>query len=113
MIASTIVFTDKEIFEARNVASDQVKIEQAEDLANNAEDLFNRNLSQFAERYKLSARETEIAEQLLRGRTINYIAKQLYIAPGTVKTHMHNIYSKLDIHNKMELLDAFEQISQE
>ena len=24
-----------------------------------------------------------------------------------------NIYSKLDIHNKMELLDAFEQISQE
>ena len=113
VIASTIVFTDKEIFEARNVASDQVKIEQAEDLANNAEDLFNRNLSQFAERYKLSARETEIAEQLLRGRTINYIAKQLYIAPGTVKTHMHNIYSKLDIHNKMELLDAFEQISQE
>lgn len=113
VVASTIAFTDKEIFEARNVASDQVKIEHAEDLANNAEDLFNRNLSQFAERYKLSARETEIAEQILRGRTINYIAEQLYIAPGTVKTHMHNIYSKLDIHNKMELLDAFEEISQE
>ena len=111
--ASSVIFTAKEIFEARNVASDQVKIEHAEDLANSAEDSFNRNLETFAARYKLSARETEIAEQLLRGRTVNYIAEQLFIAPGTVKTHMHNIYSKLDIHNKMELLDAFEDISRE
>ena len=110
VVASTIVFTAKEVFQARNVATDQVKLEHAEDFAKSAEELFQESLAAFAERYKLSPRETEIAEQLLRGRTVSYISEQLFIAPGTVKTHMHKIYSKLGIHNKMELLDAFEEI---
>ena len=85
-------------------------IPYSEDFAKSAEELFQESLAAFAERYKLSPRETEIAEQLLRGRTVSYISEQLFIAPGTVKTHMHKIYSKLGIHNKMELLDAFEEI---
>ncbi len=113
VVASTIVFTAKEVFQARNVATDQVKLEHAEDFAKSAEELFQESLAAFAERYKLSPRETEIAEQLLRGRTVSYISEQLFIAPGTVKTHMHKIYSKLEIHNKMELLDAFEEVKSE
>lgn len=110
VFASTVVFTAKEIFTARNVAANQERLERYEAALVSAEELFEQRLSMLATQYKLSARETEIAGQLLRGRTVNYIADQLFIAPGTVKTHMHKIYSKLNIHSKMELLDAFEEI---
>lgn len=54
------------------------------------------------------SRETEIAELVLRGRNAAYIADQLCLAPGTVKTHTHNMYAKVGVHSRMEFLDAFE-----
>ena len=45
----------------------------------------------------------------MHGRTVNYISEQLFIAPGTVKTHMHNMYSKVGVHSKMGLLDVFDE----
>jgi DNA-binding NarL/FixJ family response regulator len=41
---------------------------------------------------------------LASGRTNSEIAKDLYIAVGTVKTHMNNIYRKLGTRNRAETL---------
>ena len=107
VVSSTVVFTAKEVFEARIVTSNQEKSERLQERID-SDAQFQADVHAYAELYGLSARESEIAERLLQGRTINYIAEQLFIAPGTVKTHMHNIYGKVDVHSKMELLDSFE-----
>ncbi len=108
----SVAFTAKEISSAHKVAEAQEKIEAVQTRLDDA-GLRARRLEAFARRHGLSAREAEIALHLIGGRNINYIAGQLVIAPGTVKTHVHNIYRKTGVRNKMELLDAFEQEQQE
>lgn len=111
--ASTIVFTDKQIAEARKVASVQEQLESAEDARLDRATKFPEDVARFASAHQLTRRESEIAELVLRGRNVSYIAEQLCLAPGTVKTHMHNIYSKVDVHTKMEFLDAFESLREQ
>lgn len=52
----------------------------------------------------LSARETEVCTQLLRGRDELEIAESLGISPHTVRAHVRRIYLKLDVHSRFELL---------
>ena len=46
----------------------------------------------FARAVGLTARETEILSLLVRGRTLPYIANELFVTTGTVKTHVRHIY---------------------
>ena len=39
------------------------------------------------------------------GRNGPYIAEHLCVSDNTVKTHIRHIYTKLDVHNRQELLD--------
>lgn len=52
----------------------------------------------------LSEREMQIVRLILKGYTYSLIAKELYISVSTVKTHIHNIYDKLNVSNKTELI---------
>ena len=61
-----------------------------------------------AREYHLTERETEVLAQLARGRTNTYIAEDLMISPTTVRGHIRNIYSKLDVHKRQELIDLFQ-----
>lgn len=60
--------------------------------------------------YKLSPRETEVLHILLRGRDVKYIMDKFCISQSTAKTHVYNIYRKLGIHSRQELLDFVEEI---
>ena len=62
----------------------------------------------FARAVGLTARETEILSLLVRGRTLPYIANELFVATGTVKTHVRHIYEKALVNNRQELLDKVE-----
>jgi len=53
----------------------------------------------------LTTRETEVLEQLSKGLNYNQIATNLFISTGTVRKHIENIYSKLQVHNKMEAVE--------
>ena len=55
----------------------------------------------------------EVLDLLVKGRNTQYISDQLFIAQGTAKTHIYNIYRKIGIHTKMELLDAFDAFCHE
>lgn len=57
------------------------------------------------EEIKLSAREVEVLEQLSKGLSNKLIADNLCLSPGTVRKHVENIYSKLQVHNKMEAVE--------
>lgn len=58
-----------------------------------------------ASQYHLTPREIEIFLLLARGRNVNYIENELVIARNTVKTHVRNIYGKVDVHSQQELID--------
>ncbi len=55
----------------------------------------------------LSERESEIAMLLLKGYPYKLIASRLYISESTVKSHVQNIYGKLGIHSRTELIEQF------
>ncbi len=51
----------------------------------------------------ISAREGEIIELLVEGKTNSEIAAALFISTNTVKTHIKNIYAKLEVSNRIQL----------
>lgn len=53
----------------------------------------------------LTERESEIAALLMQGRTYKMISAELYLSENTIKTHIKNIYSKLNVSNKTELIN--------
>jgi len=61
---------------------------------------------QNAKNFNLTPRETEIAELLIQGNSYAEISEQLFIAMPTVKTHISNIYKKVEVKNKIGLLNA-------
>ena len=53
----------------------------------------------------LSNRETEILSSLAMGKTYKITAYNLHIGMETVKSHVKNIYSKLDVSSKSEAIE--------
>lgn len=52
----------------------------------------------------LSRREQEILEQLAKGFRYKEIADQLFLSIDTVRTHIRNIYEKLQVNSRAEAL---------
>ena len=50
----------------------------------------------------LTEREREVLEQLARGRSNDEIAQDLYLSRATVKTHVGNIFVKLDLRDRAQ-----------
>ena len=72
-------------------------------------DLFEARCDAVAKLYQLSPRESEILRYLAKGRNAAYIQEELVISPHTVKSHIYNIYRKLDIHSQQKLMDFVEE----
>lgn len=64
--------------------------------------------SSLAKQYGLTAREIQIAQYACGGRSKSYIAETLFISENTVKFHLRNLYRKLGIRSKQELIDLYE-----
>lgn len=61
--------------------------------------------AKLAQDWGLTLREAQVLEYLCAGRSRGYIAETLYISENTVKFHTKNIYRKLGVSSKQELLD--------
>ena len=59
---------------------------------------------ELARTYGLTAREHEILGFLAHGHNGVYIGEELVISPNTVRTHIHNIYRKLDVTSREDIL---------
>ena len=58
--------------------------------------------------FGLTAREAEVAELLAMGRNAEYIAKELFIAHSTAKSHIAHIYQKTGLNSQQRLMDLVE-----
>ncbi|HSZ35319.1 MAG TPA: LuxR C-terminal-related transcriptional regulator, partial [Puia sp.] len=52
----------------------------------------------------LSRRETQILEEIAKGKNRRVIADELFIDNETVKSHIKNIYAKLNVHSKADAI---------
>ena len=64
---------------------------------------------QLAKRYGLTDRERQILGYLAVGRSLPYIRDELVLSKNTVDTHAKNLYRKLGIHSRQELIDLFDE----
>ncbi|MGM0341597.1 response regulator transcription factor [Candidatus Enterococcus murrayae] len=65
-------------------------------------------VQRFCHAHQFTQRETEVFELLLSHHTNQEIADQLFLSLGTVKTHVHNIFIKLDIKKRTQIFPLFE-----
>ncbi len=61
---------------------------------------FQRNLHS-----PLTIRETEVLELLSKGKSYSTIADELFVNKETIRTHIKNIYLKLEVRSKAEAIE--------
>lgn len=58
----------------------------------------------FLGRHGITGREREIILKVAEGKSNSDIAGELYLSTATVKTHLHNIYGKIGVDSRYDLL---------
>ena len=61
----------------------------------------------FCRKYQLTTREQDIMQKLLENKNNTDISEELFISIGTAKTHIHNIFSKLEVKKRSQLIDKY------
>jgi DNA-binding CsgD family transcriptional regulator len=59
--------------------------------------------------YQLTPREIEIVQLIREGHTYEKIGERLFISKRTVSKHVQNIFEKVGVTNKVELLNKIDQ----
>ncbi len=75
-----------------------------------AETEYKLLIKQYPELKNLSNREFEVFAQLLTDKTQAQIAQTLYITHSSVHFHCKNIYKKLEINSRTQLLIKYKNI---
>lgn len=61
----------------------------------------------FVSQYQLTSREQDILKVLLTDKNNQEISDALFISIGTVKTHVHNIFQKVNVTKRSQLLRVY------
>lgn len=69
------------------------------------EDGFERRCRMIAEQAQLTPRESDVLGCLAQGRSTQYIAEKFTLSENTVKSHVRNVYQKLGVHSKQDVID--------
>ena len=64
----------------------------------------NNSTLEKIEDYQLSSREIQILKEIVGGNNPADIAEKLFISPNTVRTHVNNIYKKLHLNSRAQVI---------
>jgi len=64
----------------------------------------SERIVEVCEQYKLTQREKELMELIYAGKSNKEIAETLFLAESTVKTHVYNIFRKMEVKNRIEVI---------
>lgn len=79
-------------------------INKLEDILKNNKTDNHQLISDNIKTYDLSKRESEVLGFISSGFSNDEISEKLFISKNTVKTHIKNIYSKLDVKNRIQAM---------
>lgn len=65
----------------------------------------SHTLNQAKEKYQLTDREFDIIKAVLKGKSNDEIAAELYLSLPTVKKYLASIYSKMEIKNQKQIFE--------
>lgn len=69
----------------------------------NKEHSFEEKMGLFSDKFGISKREVEVMELICRGMTNQEISDSLFISVQTVKDHVHRIFLKTGVKNRVQL----------
>ncbi len=90
--------------QAAQAAAQEIPAAKRDDAAQDAPDAAEEAVRACIEEFGLSPREADVLRLLVAGDSTAQIQDKLCIAPGTFNYHMRNIYAKLGVHSRQELL---------
>jgi DNA-binding NarL/FixJ family response regulator len=93
-----LIGTIHEVFEGRLTIQNEVAAKLAEGLSRL--NYMKKEKNDLVSDLDLSGREKEIASMMVQGFTNKQISAALYIAEGTVRNYISNIYSKINIGDR-------------
>lgn len=67
-------------------------------------DYVKARIGNLGDLYNLTDREKEVFHLLAQGKSNIEIAHDMFISEGTVKAHLHHIYTKLNVRSRKELV---------
>lgn len=65
------------------------------------------------EKYELTSRESDVLRYLAMGYSADAVSEKLGISWNTVRTHSRNIYTKMGVHSRQELIEAVDCMRRE
>lgn len=74
---------------------------------------WRQKCAQFAQHYHLTPRQEEMLVMLAKGYSTSFMQDALVVSGHTVKAHIYNIYRKVDVHSRQELIERLETFKQE
>lgn len=83
----------------------RVEEEEKQAVAEEKEDV---QFQLFCRHYGFTQREQEICALLLEHKSNQQIADEIFLSLGTVKTHVHNIFIKLNIKKRNQVIEVYE-----
>ena len=63
-------------------------------------------IGEMAKAVHMTGHELQVIRGIALGKSNAQIAREMGIQPGTVKTHMRNVYRKMNVHTQIGLLRA-------
>lgn len=75
-----------------------------------ARSIFQRNDAALAS-LSLTGQEIKVLERLAAGRSNKEIARDLGLSPNTVKTHVGNLYAKLEVSRRTQAVGKARELS--
>jgi DNA-binding NarL/FixJ family response regulator len=67
------------------------------------------NLNPLLGQKKITQREREILVLVLQGKTNKEIEKEFFVSYKTVKSHLYNIYQKMGVKNRLQLMNTVQE----
>lgn len=61
-------------------------------------------IEEIRQKYRLTPREKEFVELIYRGKSNKEIAEMLFLSESTVKSHIYNIFRKMDVRNRVGVI---------
>ncbi|HRD58441.1 MAG TPA: response regulator transcription factor [Ferruginibacter sp.] len=97
-------FNEKTLLATLSIAISNHAFEKNHDLPQLNLDKINKNIHA-----QLSEREFEITQLIYRGMTNTQIAEKNFITINTVKTHLKNIYLKIDANTRLQVIQRLRE----